>query len=116
MSTVRGLGRTVIAALHDLNLAARYCDRVVVLDAGHVVADGPPAETFTPELIRAVFDVEARVLTDGDDRVLAFRQRDTGAVPAPVHAAPAPAAASSTLSVRTPSVPTEVPTESETRS
>ncbi|MFD6138660.1 ABC transporter ATP-binding protein [Promicromonospora sp. NPDC060271] len=74
MSTVRGLGRTVIAALHDLNLAAQYCDRVVVLDAGTVVADGPPATTFTPELIHAVFGVRARLLEDGRDRVLAFRQ------------------------------------------
>ena len=92
MSTVRGLGRTVIAALHDLNLAARYCDRVVVLDAGTVVADGPPAATLTPELVRAVFGVEARVLEDGQDRVLAFRQPDPDSppdgaapVPAPVH-------------------------------
>jgi iron complex transport system ATP-binding protein len=88
MSTVRGLGRTVIAALHDLNLAAQYCDRVVVLDAGTVVADGPPATTFTPELIRAVFGVQARLLEDGHDRVLAFRRpyADTfsdGAVPDP---------------------------------
>jgi iron complex transport system ATP-binding protein len=88
MSTVRGLGRTVIAALHDLNLAAQYCDRVVVLDAGTVVADGPPATTFTPELIRAVFGVQARLLEDGHDRVLAFRRpfADTfpdGALPDP---------------------------------
>lgn len=92
MSTVRGLGRTVIAALHDLNLAAQYCDRVVVLDAGTVVADGPPAVSFTPELIQAVFGVEARVLEDHHDRVLAFRRPhadphpgETVPVPVPVH-------------------------------
>ncbi|MEU4361479.1 ABC transporter ATP-binding protein [Promicromonospora sp. NPDC023987] len=92
MSTVRSLGRTVIAALHDLNLAAQYCDRVVVLDAGAVAADGPPSVTFTPELVHAVFGVEARVLEDAHGRVLAFRQPQSGShppgaapVPAPVH-------------------------------
>ncbi|MBO1750227.1 ABC transporter ATP-binding protein [Actinotalea sp. BY-33] len=71
MSTVRGLGRTVIAALHDLNLAAQYCDRVVVLAAGRVVADGAPAAVLTPDLIRATFAIDVRVL--GDPPVLAFR-------------------------------------------
>lgn len=73
MTIVRGLGRTVIAALHDLNLAMRYCDSVVVLVEGRVLAVGPPADVLTPELIRAAFDVDARLLTDADDRVLSFR-------------------------------------------
>lgn len=73
MSTVRGLGRTVIAALHDLNLATQYCDRVVVLDEGRLVAAGAPARVFTPELIRDTFDVDVRVLGDPDQPVFAFR-------------------------------------------
>ncbi|WP_250445005.1 ABC transporter ATP-binding protein [Actinotalea sp. C106] len=78
MSTVRGLGRTVIAALHDLNLAAQYCDRVVVLAAGHVVADGAPGAVLTPDLIRATFAIDVRVL--GDPPVLAFRPLPTAVV------------------------------------
>ncbi|GAB3761685.1 ABC transporter ATP-binding protein [Microlunatus parietis] len=74
MSTVRSLGRTVIAALHDLNLAAQYCDRVVVLAAGRVVADGPPTRVLTRELITATFEVEVRVLGDPDQPVFAFRR------------------------------------------
>jgi iron complex transport system ATP-binding protein len=70
MSTVRGLGRTVIAALHDLNLAAQYCDRVVVLSAGRVVADGAPGAVLTPDLVRTTFAVDVRVL--GDPPVFAF--------------------------------------------
>lgn len=71
MSTVCGVGRTVIAALHDLNLAAQYCDRVVVLTDGRVVADGPPGVVLTPELVRATFAVDVRVL--GNPPVFAFR-------------------------------------------
>lgn len=74
MSTVRDLDCTVIAALHDLNLATRYCDSVVVLDAGRIVASGPPAEVFTPELIRSTFDVDARILGDSAEPVFAFRR------------------------------------------
>lgn len=54
-------GRTVIAALHDLALAARYCTRVIVLKDGAIAADGAPNEMLTPALLRDVFDVEATI-------------------------------------------------------
>lgn len=55
-------GITVLAALHDLSLAAGYADHVVVLADGRVVAAGDPAGVLTPELIRVVWGVEASVL------------------------------------------------------
>lgn len=76
MSTVRNMGCTVIAALHDLNLTAQYCDSVVVLAAGRVVAVGPPAHVLTPELIRTTFGVDARILGDTAEPVFAFRRLD----------------------------------------
>lgn len=76
MSTVRNLGRTVIAALHDLNLASQYCDRVIVLHRGRIVAAGTPSDVLTPDLIRSVFGVDVRVLRDGDAPVFAFRRID----------------------------------------
>jgi iron complex transport system ATP-binding protein len=51
-------GLCVVAVLHDLNLAAAACDRLVVVSRGRVVADGPAAEVLTPERVRAVWDVE----------------------------------------------------------
>jgi iron complex transport system ATP-binding protein len=66
---LRGLaeeGRLVVAALHDLTLAARYATRIVVLDRGRVAGDGPPEAVLTPALLRAVFEVEARVVGAGD--------------------------------------------------
>ncbi|MFJ4783718.1 ABC transporter ATP-binding protein [Streptomyces sp. NPDC088794] len=59
MELVRDLGVTTLAALHDLNLAAAYCDRVHVLRAGHLVTSGTPHEVFTRELLDAVFQVDA---------------------------------------------------------
>ena len=50
-------GLTVLAVLHDLNLAAAFAPRVAVLDEGRLVADGPPEEVLSPDLVRRVFGV-----------------------------------------------------------
>jgi iron complex transport system ATP-binding protein len=55
-------GLTVLAALHDLSLAAGYADHVIVLANGRVVAAGEPRTVLTPERIRLVWGVEAAVL------------------------------------------------------
>ncbi|MEU4772505.1 ABC transporter ATP-binding protein [Micromonospora sp. NPDC023644] len=59
---VRRSGVTTLAALHDLNLAAMFCDAVVVLAAGRVVAAGTPAEVLTPGLLADVYGVRADVV------------------------------------------------------
>jgi iron complex transport system ATP-binding protein len=64
LDLVRSLGIGVLAALHDLHLAARYCDRVAVIDAGRMVAQGDPAVVLTPELIRQVYHVECETYAD----------------------------------------------------
>ena len=51
-------GTTILAVLHDLGLAAHFFPRLVLLDAGRVVADGPPADVLAPERIRDVFGVD----------------------------------------------------------
>ena len=66
MSTLRnyaagGAGsgpRLVVAVLHDLGLAARFCDRVLLMDEGAIVADGPPEAALSSEAIRAHYRVE----------------------------------------------------------
>ena len=57
-------GRTVVIVLHDLNLAARYAQRLVAMKDGALVAVGTPAEVLTEDLLADVFDLEARVLPD----------------------------------------------------
>jgi iron complex transport system ATP-binding protein len=51
-------GATIVAVLHDLALAAHFFPRVVVMDGGRIVADGPPAETLGETTIRTVFGVD----------------------------------------------------------
>lgn len=56
-------GVTVVAALHDLNLAAAACDHVVLLDAGRVVAEGPVAQVLVPDVLEPVYRVRFDLLT-----------------------------------------------------
>ena len=62
LTFVRSLGTTTIAALHDLNLAASFCDHVLVLSEGRLAAAGAPADVLTPDVIRDVYHVDADVL------------------------------------------------------
>jgi iron complex transport system ATP-binding protein len=56
--------QTVVVALHDLALAARYCDRLVLMHGGTVVEDGPAEDVLTAPLLRDVFDVDAEIGRD----------------------------------------------------
>lgn len=57
-------GTTVVMVLHDLNLAARYADHLVVMAAGRVVREGPPAEVLDEDCVRQAFGLVARVVAD----------------------------------------------------
>jgi len=57
-------GLTVVAVLHDVNLAARYCDRIALLSNGRLEALGPPGEVLTPEMIQSVYGVDVMVRKD----------------------------------------------------
>lgn len=81
---VASLGITVIAALHDLGHAARYCTRVVALDGGRAVAVGHPTEVLTADVIGTVFGVAATVITHpGDGRPVISLDRPLTHLPPP---------------------------------
>lgn len=67
LDLVTALPVTTVVALHDLNLAAMYCDRVVVLCAGRVVAAGAAGDVLTVELIAEVYGVRAAVSREGPE-------------------------------------------------
>ncbi|MFE5855856.1 ABC transporter ATP-binding protein [Streptomyces sp. NPDC056500] len=93
-------GRTVVAVLHDLNQAARYADHLVAMKAGRIVAEGPPSEVVTADLVREVFGLEAVVVPDpvtGSPLVVPGPPRRRSAragTPADRDVAPVPALAS----------------------
>ncbi len=62
-------GALVLAVLHDLTLAARFADRILVMRAGRIVADGPPAAALAPAILADVFGIEARLIDDGGNAV-----------------------------------------------
>lgn len=62
LGLLRRLGITAVAALHDLSLAAMYCDHLIVLDGGRVVAHGPAADVLTAQLLAEVYGLDAEVV------------------------------------------------------
>jgi iron complex transport system ATP-binding protein len=66
--------RLVVAVLHDLGLAARFCDRVLLMDGGAVVADGPPEATLGKSALRAHYRVEPFIAKhDGEPLIVPWR-------------------------------------------
>ena len=69
-------GLTLVAAMHDLTLAAQYADRMVLLDAGRVVADGPPGDVLTEALIGTHYEAAIQIV-DVDGRIAVVPSRPT---------------------------------------
>jgi iron complex transport system ATP-binding protein len=67
-------GAAVVMTLHDLTLAARACDRLVVLDKGRVAAEGPPGVALSPEVLRRVFSLEGSIVATPAGPLLAARR------------------------------------------
>lgn len=66
MDIVRSLNLTVVSAIHDLNIAAMYCDKIFVVKDGKIVAFGTPEEVLTKEFIKEVYEVDVELLKDQD--------------------------------------------------
>lgn len=63
-------GGAVLMTLHDLSLAARFADRIAVLDQGRLVSEGPPADALSPKVLKAVFGLKGRWIHEGDQALL----------------------------------------------
>lgn len=61
---LRDTGRTVVAVLHELNLAFRYADHLIVMAAGRIVAEGDPRQVVTAELVEEVYGLPCRIIAD----------------------------------------------------
>jgi iron complex transport system ATP-binding protein len=70
-------GAAVVCVMHDLTLAARFADRVVLLDGGRVRAEGEPADVLTPERLAETFGIEARIALVDAEYVIAVQRAVT---------------------------------------
>lgn len=70
MSTAKSLGSSVVSAIHDLNIAALYCDKIYALKNGKIVKYGTPNEVLTQELIKFLYDVDVKVIKDEETSIL----------------------------------------------
>jgi len=75
MTLITKLPVTVVVALHDLNLAANYCQRLVLLKSGSVIASGPPDAVLTPALIENAWHVKANVIKQGETLNIRYAMR-----------------------------------------
>lgn len=85
MDLVRRLNKearmTIIAVLHDVNLAARYCDRIALLNDGRLEVVGPPSRVLTPEAMNAVYGVDVVIRRDPLSGTVYVMPRSTMAAP-----------------------------------
>ena len=69
MRIVKNLSATVISAIHDLNIAAMFCDRIYALKEGRIIARGTPREVLTKDFIRQVYQVDAEIAKDSSGQM-----------------------------------------------
>ena len=66
-------GASILVVLHDINMAARFCDEVIALRGGQMIARGAPADVFQPPLLKQIFGVEMDVISHPEaDRLLTY--------------------------------------------
>ena len=68
MSLAKDLKITVISAIHDLNIAVMYCDKIYALKEGQIIASGSVNEVITEEVIKTLYDVEAKIIYDEEKK------------------------------------------------
>jgi iron complex transport system ATP-binding protein len=68
-------GKIVLAVLHDLNLAAQYCDRILLLKNGHLRYQGRPAEILTENTVEEIYGIRVAVSADDEDRPIILPRR-----------------------------------------
>jgi len=72
------MGITVMVSIHDLNLAASFCDRLILLDQGRIIAEGKPEDVLTKQILQQVFGVNAQI----DQHPFSMKTRVTFDLPA----------------------------------
>ncbi|MDR2630472.1 MAG: ABC transporter ATP-binding protein [Spirochaetaceae bacterium] len=70
-------GKTIVAVLHDLNLASQYCDRIVLLKEGCLRYQGSPREVITGKVVEEIYGIRAVIQSDGEGRPVVLPKRNS---------------------------------------
>jgi len=62
LEILKGLNMTIISAIHDLNLAMKFCDQVVIIDKGRIIVTGNPKDIITRENLKEIFKIDAQII------------------------------------------------------
>ena len=68
LNIVKSLDLTIISAIHDLNIASMYCDRLFVMKDGQIVASGTPQDILTKELIKEIYEIDVEIIKDSKNQ------------------------------------------------
>jgi len=79
-TTMNRSGTTLVAVLHDLNQAARYASHIIAMRSGEIVAQGPPADVLTADMVHETFGVRSRIINDPETDTPLVIPLGTGAV------------------------------------
>lgn len=66
LKLLKNSGKTILAALHDLSVAARFCDRIYIMQKGNIVADGDPDSVLSAELVKKLYDIDVSLFRHDD--------------------------------------------------
>lgn len=73
LEILKGLNMTIISAIHDLNLAMKFCDQVVIIDKGRIIVTGSPKDIITKENLKEIFKIDAQIIKKDNSHIIDYR-------------------------------------------
>lgn len=73
LEILKDLNMTIISAIHDLNLAMKFCDQVVIIDKGRIIVAGNPKDIITRENLKEIFKIDAQIIKKDNSHIIDYR-------------------------------------------
>lgn len=73
LEILKDLNMTIISAIHDLNLAMKFCDQVVIIDKGRIIVTGNPKDIITRENLKEIFKIDAQIIKKDNSHIIDYR-------------------------------------------
>lgn len=73
LEILKDLNMTIISAIHDLNLAMKFCDQVMIIDKGRIIVTGNPKDIITRENLKEIFKIDAQIIKKDNSHIIDYR-------------------------------------------